>query len=137
MPRVKYRKFIEKLKASSAFTYKEVESVLGEKYAKFWVHKMLEKGEIVKLMKGWYTFKHSPYLITVPLGKSYIGLGSAAFLHGAWNQITSVCVLSPLASLKVRSGVREICGMKVVIKKILERMYFGYTQIFLVSSASQ
>jgi len=131
MPRVKYKEFVEKLKRSSVFTYKQVESVLGKNYAKLWIHKMVENGKIVKLLKGWYTFKPSPYLVTIPLGKSYIGLGSAAFLHGAWNQITNIHVLSPTGSVKIRTGEREICGFKIIIKKISERMYFGYTRIFL------
>ena len=131
MPRVKYGNFVKKLRKASFFTYRQVESVMGRSYAKLWIHKMLERGEIAKLAKGCYTFKHSPYLLATVLGKAYIGLGSAAFLHGLWNQVISVHVLSPLAGIRVREGRREICGFKVVIRKISEKMYFGFTEIFL------
>ncbi len=131
MPKIKYKNFLEKLEKASVFTYKQIENVLGKNYAKLWIHKMLESGKIIKLTKGFYSFKHSPYLVVTALGRAYVGLGSAAFLHGAWNQLTSIYVLSPDAGIKVRTGIREVCNFKVIIMKISEKMYFGFTEIFL------
>lgn len=130
MPKLRYKQFVEKLEKSSAFSFKQIEAKLGKNYAKTFIHTLAERGRIVKLLKGWYTFKKSPYLITIPLGKAYIGLGTAAFLHGAWNQVPIVCVLSPNASLKARSGMRVVAGWNVLIKKISDKMYFGYEEKF-------
>jgi len=126
MPRVKYSDFLEKLQAASIFTFKTVESKVGREYAKLLIHNLKKRGRIIELVKGVYTFKKSPYMITKAIPKSYVGLGSAAFLHGLWEQATRITVLSPYASLKVRVGEREVSGFKVVLKKISEKMFFGY-----------
>jgi predicted transcriptional regulator of viral defense system len=126
MPKTKYKEFVEKLREASVFSFNFVENKLGKNYSKVFIHNLKKKGEIIQLIKGWYTFKKSPYLVTVPLQKAYIGLGTAAFIHGAWNQIPAITVLSPNAFSKAKSGEREIGGQKVIIKKISEKMYFGY-----------
>lgn len=126
MPRVKYGTFLDKLQAASIFTFKTVESKVGREYAKVLIHSLKKKGKIIELVKGVYTFKKSPYMITKAIPKSYVGLGSAAFLHGLWEQVTRITVLSPYASLKARLGEREVSGFKVVLKKISEKMFFGY-----------
>ncbi len=82
-------------------------------------------------MKGIYTFKRSPYILVKALPKSYIGLGSAAFLHNAWEQVTKITILSPYVSYKVRAGERDVAGFKVVLRKISEKMFFGYGLKFL------
>lgn len=126
MPRVKYDSLIEKLRTVSIFTFKTVENKVGKGYAKILIHNLRKKGEIIELIKGIYTFKKSPYMITKAIPKSYIGLGSAAFLHGVWEQIPRITVLSPYASLKARSGEREISGFKVILRRVSEKMFFGY-----------
>jgi len=131
LPKVKYRDFVEKLRGASIFTFKSVESVVGRSYAKLLIHNLRKEGKIIELIKGVYTFKKSPYMIVKAIPKSYIGLGSAAFLHGAWGQVTRIAVLSPYISVKVKGGEREIAGHKVILRKISEKMYFGYEFIFL------
>jgi len=131
LPKVKYREFVEKLRSASIFTFKSVESVVGRSYAKLLIHNLRKEGKIIELIKGVYTFKKSPYMIVKAIPKSYIGLGSAAFLHGAWGQVTRITVLSPYISVKVKGGEREISGHKVILRKISEKMYFGYEFIFL------
>jgi len=131
MPRVKYGELIERLKEASIFTFKAVESVVGRNYAKLLIHNLRKDGKIVELVKGVYTFKKSPYMIVKAIPRSYIGLGSAAFLHGAWGQVTKITLLSPYVSLRVKGGEREISGQKVLLRKISEKMYFGYEFIFL------
>ena len=130
MPEIKYAEFKDKLKAATIFSFATVESKLGRAYAKIFIHNLKKKGEIINLRKGWYSFKSSPYLFTVTLGKAYVGLGTAAFLHGAWNQIPNVTVLSPNASYRTRGGLRVIGGAKVMVRKISSKMYFGYERKF-------
>jgi len=106
-----------------------VESLVGRSYAKTFIYNLKKRGEVVEVLKGVYSFKKSPYLAVKALPKAYVGLGAAAFLHGAWNQVTAVVILSPCVSSTVRGGVREIAGYKVILRKISEKMYFGYTYI--------
>lgn len=73
-----------------------------------------------------YTFKKSPYIVVRALPMSYVGLGSAALIHGAWTQVTALTVLSPLVSAAVRGGERTVCGYKVILRRISPKMYFGY-----------
>jgi predicted transcriptional regulator of viral defense system len=108
------------------FTFKTVESKVGKSYAKVLLHNLKKKGLVIELVKGVYTFKKSPYMFAKAIPKSYVGLGSAAFLHGLWEQVSRITILSPYASLKARVGEREISGFKVVLRKISEKMFFGY-----------
>ncbi len=118
------------MRASSLFTYRLVESSVGS-YAKVLLHNLRRKGEIVELVKGVYTFKKSPYMMVKVIPMAYIGLGSAAFLHGAWNQVVAITVLSPLASKVVRPGERVVADFKVIVRKISEKMYFGYEYVYM------
>lgn len=126
----RHSRLVEKLRSSSIFTYRLVESSVGS-YAKVLLHNLRKRGEIVELVKGVYTFKKSPYMIVKAIPMSYIGLGSAAFLHGAWNQVGAITVLSPAASKTVRSGERIVAGFKVIVRRISEKMYFGYDYIYM------
>jgi hypothetical protein len=131
MPKIKYEKFREKLENASAFSFKIVESNMGKSYAKIFIHKLKRKGKIVELIKGWYSFKKSPYLIVIPLGEAYIGLGTAAFIHGVWDQIPNVDVLTTRAPTKVKVGERIVAGRKVIIRSINRKMYFGHEAKYL------
>ncbi|MDK2465096.1 MAG: hypothetical protein QI223_10040 [Candidatus Korarchaeota archaeon] len=88
-------------------------------------------GEIVELTRGVYTFKRSPYMVVKALPMSYVGLGSAALIHGASTQVTALTVLSPLVSAAVRGGERVVCGYKVLLRRISPKMYFGYDLVRL------
>ena len=87
---------------------------------------MKKKGKISELIKGWYSFRNSPYSIVIPLGEAYVGLGTAAFIHGAWNQVPNVDILTTRAPTKIKVGERVVAGRKVITRKISKGMYFGY-----------
>ena len=126
MPRIKYADFRKKLEQASVFSFRSVESKLGRNYAKVFIHNLKKEGKITELIKGWYSFRKSPYLITIPLGEAYVGLGTAAFIHDAWDQIPNIDILTPRAPRKVKVGERIIGGRKVIIRGISRKMYFGY-----------
>ncbi len=128
---VKYSEFIERLRRSSFFTFRSVEAVVGRDYAKLLIHNLKRRGQIVELLRGVYSFKKSPYMIVKAIPMAYIGLGSAAFLHGAWSQVTAVTVLSPSVSKAARWGIREVAGFKVMLRRISDKMYFGYEYKYL------
>ncbi len=126
MPKVKYKKLIEKLKEVDFFSFKSIESRIGKTYAKILLHNLLKKRKIIRLKKGWYSFKKSPLLLVNLLVKGYIGLGSAALIHEVWDKAVNMTILTPLAGIKIREGERIIGKRKVIVKKISEKMYFGY-----------
>jgi len=126
MPKVKYKKFVEKLRKTDFFSFKILEAKMGKIYAKIFVHNLLKNGEIIRLKKGWYSFKKTPYILVNLLVKGYVGLGSAALIHEAWDKAVNLTILTPLAGRKIREGERMVGGDKVIIRKISEVMYFGY-----------
>ena len=126
MPKIKYKRFVEKLRKVDLFNFKTIESKMGKNYAKLFVSNLLRRNEIVKLKKGWYSFKKTPYLLVNLLVKGYVGLGSAALIHGVWDKAVNVTILTPLAGVKIRQGERLIGSSKVIVRKISEKMYFGY-----------
>lgn len=127
----KHSELIQKMKKASIFTFRSVEAAVGRNYAKVLIHNLRRKGQVIELLKGVYSFKKSPYMMVKALPRAYVGLGSAAFLHGAWNQVTAVTILSPDVSRAARHGVREVAGFKVVLRKISSKMYFGYEYRYL------
>lgn len=131
MPKIKYKEFAGKLESASAFNFRVVEGKMGKNYAKVFIHKLKKGEKIIELTKGWYSFKKSPYLVTIPLGEAYIGLGTAAFFHNAWDQAPNIDVLTTRAPTKVKVGERVIAGRKVIIRKMDRRMYFGYETKYL------
>ncbi len=122
---------MEKLRSSSVFTFRLVEGVVGRAYAKVLIHNLRRRGEIVELLRGVYTFKKSPYMMTKALPKSYVGLGAAAFLQGAWSQVPVMTILSPLVPTAVRGGERKICRSAVILRRISPKMYFGYHLVWV------
>jgi len=131
MPRRRYDEFVSRLLNASLFSFSMVASKCGEGYAKQLVYRLKRKGLITELLRGVYSPKRSPYMLLKAIPLSYVGLGSAAFLHGALNQVTALTVLTPWASRFVKPGVRVIAGQKVVVRKISEKMYFGYEYMFV------
>ena len=131
MPRVKYADLFNLLRNSSFFTFRSLAQLTGEKYASFLISKWKRERRIIRLAKGVYSFQKSPFLLAKVLPLAYVGLGSAAFLHGAWNQATRITILTPLAARYIRHGEREIGGFKVVVRKITSKLYFGYTLFYL------
>lgn len=128
MPRKKYKAFTEALEKASAFSYRPVESRMGS-YGKVFIHNMKKQGRIIGLMKGWYSFKKNPYLLTIPLGEAYVGLGSAASIRGMWNQVPNIDILTTRAPRKVKVGEREVAGSKVIVRSIDRRLYFGFSPV--------
>jgi len=106
-------------------------SICGKNYAKQVVYRLKKRGLIIELLKGVYTPKKSPYMLVKAIPLSYVGLGSAAFLHGALGQVTVLTVLTPWAPRLVRPGVRFIAGEKVVVRRISKKMYYGYDYVYI------
>lgn len=130
MPRIKYRELLNKLRQSTIFTYNFLKNRLGENYAKIFIYNLKKKHEIIEPVKGVYSFKKSPYLLLKAIPYSYVGLGSAAFLHGIWEEVPNITILSPLISTSVKAGEKVIAGRKVILRKISMKMYFGYEYLY-------
>ena len=126
MPKNKYKQFVDKLKKVDFFTFKNVEAKMGKNYAKLFISQQMKKGNLIRICKGIYSFKKSPYILVKVLGKAYLGLGTAALIHNVWDKAVNITILTPLAGRKIRSGERIVGNRKVIIEKISEKMYFGY-----------
>ncbi len=122
----KYKDFVKKLESVDLFSFKNLETKMGKNYAKLFVHNMIKNGRMIRLKKGWYSFKKSPLLLLKLLVEGYVGLGSAALIHNVWDKAVNLTILTPLAGKEIKEGEREIGEQKVIIKKISKKMYFGY-----------
>jgi len=100
-------------------------------YAKVLVHTLLSRGEVVRLRKGWYSFHRDPlvFIFTLPPHTAYYGLGFAAYIHGAWDQVPNPEVLTYAAPRKVRAGVYTVLDTPLVVRRISKKLFGSYTLV--------
>jgi len=87
---------------------------------------LTKKGEIRKLKRGVYTFGTDPMLAGFAFSPSYHGLQDALSVLDLWDQETNTVIITPR---KVRAGMREMLGGKVLVRKISRKMFFGFSTI--------
>lgn len=125
----KVRKYFDRPE-KAVFSYSELK-VLGipRNYIKVMLHNMARRGEVYRVRKGWYTFHRDPlvFIFTLPPNTAYYGLGFAAHLYGAWDQVPNPEIITYVAPRKVRSGMYFFMDTPIIIRKISRRMFFGYT----------
>ncbi len=100
---------------------------LGKKQKKEYIYtvinNLIKKNEIKIITKGYYTIHDESSLIVFCFKPSYMGLQDAMSLHGIWEQETIPIVLT---TRKVRTGIRKVMGMNVLIRRIDRRYFFGF-----------
>lgn len=135
MGKIKYlEKLRESLKGMVIFRAKDVELIIkNREYTNLLLHNLARKGEIKRVTKGWYSFLDDPLVSVFCFKPAYIGLQEALSLYNIWEQETNVVIVT---IRRVRSGIREIFGNNVVIKRIKPDYFFGfesfkYNNIFL------
>lgn len=124
-------KFREHFFKVPAFTARDARLFLsqlgaGKEYPYLLLTNLLRKGEIRKLKRGTYTFGNDPMLASFAYFPSYHGLQDALSLLDLWDQETNAVIITPA---KARSGMREILGGKVIVKRISRGMFFGFDSI--------
>ncbi|MEM3404117.1 MAG: hypothetical protein QXJ17_06260 [Nitrososphaeria archaeon] len=112
------------IKDTIVFRSKDIEVLTknGE-YSHLILHKLAKKGEIKRVVKGWYSRYDDPIVTVFCFKPSYIGLQEALSLQGLWEQETNVTIITPL---RVRTGIRNVLESNIVLHSIDKRYFFGY-----------
>ncbi len=118
-------KIKEYLKKTPVFSLKSLQKIIGKKgnYVYLLVKNLVGKGEINRIVPGFYSLYDDPILTVFCFKPAYLGLQEALSVHNLWEQETNVLILT---SRKVRPGVREVFGNNVLIRKINPRYFFGF-----------
>jgi predicted transcriptional regulator of viral defense system len=91
-------------------------------YAKQLIRNLIIQGKVKRLTKGFYTAQDNPELIVFCFNPSYLGLQDALSFHGLWEQETIPIIIT---SRKIRSGLRNVNGANVLIRRLDKKYFFG------------
>jgi predicted transcriptional regulator of viral defense system len=120
----KIREFI---KSVPVFRVRDIELLVGNRnYAHLILHKLTKRGEIKRVIKGWYSLYDDPIVSVFCFKPAYVGLQEALSLHNLWEQETNVVIIT---TKKVRVGIREILGNNVILRTIEPKYFFGFDSI--------
>lgn len=116
-------KLREFLKKTPIFRAKDMELVVKSNYSYLALHNLAKKGEIKRVVKGWYSLYDDPVVAVFCFKPAYIGLQEALSLHELWEQETNVVIVT---TRKVRTGIRKILDGNVILHRINQRYFFGF-----------
>ncbi len=97
-------------------------SGLKKTYSRLFIHNLIKEGKIRQITKGFYTIHEDPEVAVFCFRPAYIGLQDSLSIHNLWSQEGNVVIIT---SRKVRNGLREMLGSKVVIRRIDKKYFFG------------
>ena len=129
MGKEKYLKEIEELfKKSPVVNFSSIERIVKrtkkvKQYAKQIVRNLIIKGKIKRLTKSFYTIYEDPSLAIFCFKPAYLGLQDALSFHNLWEQETIPIIIT---ARKIRTGIRKILGMNVLIKRLDKKYLFGF-----------
>ncbi|MEM2989455.1 MAG: hypothetical protein QXU06_06065 [Candidatus Bathyarchaeia archaeon] len=92
-------------------------------YSGLILHKLARRGEVNRVVKGWYSIHDDPIVSVFCFRPAYIGMQEALSLRGIWEQETNVVILT---TRRVRVGVRDILGSNVVLHRLDKKYFFGF-----------
>ena len=84
---------------------------------------LLKRREIVRITKGYYTFKKDIMVVGNAYFPYYYGLYEALSLRNLFEQETNPIIITPR---KVRTGLRKFLGRNYIVKRIRRKMFFGF-----------
>ena len=128
MGKEKYQREIELLlKKSPVVSFSSLERIIRKQkkvkqYQKQLIRNSILKGKLKALAKGYYTAYDNPSLSVFCFKPGYLGLQDALSFHNLWEQETIPIIIT---SRKVRSGIRKIMGMNVLLRRIDKKYMFG------------
>jgi len=128
MGKEKYQREIEALlKKSPVISFSSLARIVRKQkkvkqYQKQLIRNLLLKGKLKRLAKGCYTIHDNPALSVFCFKPSYLGLQDALSFHALWEQETIPIIIT---TRKIRSGIRKIMGMNVLIRRIDKKYIFG------------
>lgn len=124
MGKEKYLKAVEELfRKSPIVSSSSIAKIVKNKlYTKQLIRNLILKGKIQRLTKGYYTAHDDPSLIVYCFKPSYLGLQDALSYHNLWEQETIPIIIT---TRKIRSGIRNILGVNVLIRRLQKKYFFG------------
>lgn len=106
------------------FTSRDVRTAVGAgSYGRLMLHNLVKKGEIQRLVRGYYTKLDDPIVSVFCFRPAYLGLHTALSIHKLWGQETNITIIT---AKKVRVGVRTVLGSNVNIHRVDSRYLFGF-----------
>jgi len=131
MGKQKYQEQIaELLRKSPVVEYKSIERIVKNKnnskqYAKQLIRNLILSKKIKKLAKGAYT-TYNESSLAVFCFKGYLGLQDALSVYNLWEQETIPVIIT---TKKIRSGIRNILGSNVLVRRLDKKYFFGFDYI--------
>jgi predicted transcriptional regulator of viral defense system len=127
MGKIKYinniREFFKKTPVVNISSLKKFIGKKNKDYIYLLINNLMKKGEIRQITKGYYTIYEDSSLIVFCFKPSYLGLQNALSFHNLWEQETNPLVIT---TRNIRTGLREVFGRNVVMKRIPSKYFFGF-----------
>src|SRR3989338_2148832 len=95
-------------------------------YSKQLIRNLVLQGKAKKLAKGCYTKYDEPSLAVFCFKPAYLGLQDAMSHHELWEQETIPVIIT---ARKVRSGIRQVMGGNVLVRRVFPEYLFGYEPV--------
>ena len=128
MGKEKYKNDILALfEKSPVVSYNSISRIVKSKkkvkeYAKRIINYLIKQGRIKKITKGYYTISNNTSLAVFCFQPAYLGLQDALSFYNLWEQETIPVIIT---SRNIRTGIRNILGSNVLIKKLNNKYFFG------------
>lgn len=128
MGKEKYISELESLFSKSpVVSYASIRRIVTSKkkvrqYVKLLIHRMVLKGKIKRLTKGYYTSHNDASLAVFCFQPAYLGLQDAMSFHNIWEQETVPVIIT---TRKARPGLRSILGTNALIRRIEKKYFFA------------
>lgn len=119
----KIREFFKKTPVVGISSLKRFLKSKNKNYIYLLINKMLKKGEIKKITRGFYTIHEDPVLAVFCFKPAYIGLQDALSAHNLWEQETIPVIIT---TRKIRQGIRKVFGNNIMIRRIARKYFFGF-----------
>lgn len=127
MGKIKYineiRRFFKESPVVDIESLKKFIKKKNKNYIYLLINNLLNRGEIKKITKGFYSIYEDPSLIVFCFKPSYLGLQNAMSFHNLWEQETNPIVVT---TRNLRKGVRKVFDRNVIIKRIDKKYIFGF-----------
>ena len=126
---MKYIQFVRQhFKEQPIFSITDLRRFLAKKgisrgYSTLLIYNLLQKGEINRIAKGFYSFQSDVLVSGFAFSPFYYGLQEALSLRNLWEQETNPVIITPK---KVRPGLRKIMGANILVRRIGRKMFFGF-----------
>jgi len=129
MGKIKYIENIEKfIQKTPVFDISSLKKFIlikkgNRKYIYLLVNKLLKKGKIKRLTKGYYTIYEEPSLAVLSFKPAYLGLQDALSFHNLWEQETIPIIIT---TKKIKVGIRKFLNTNILLRRINKKYFFGF-----------